>query len=60
MKKQFIKIFAETTMSALESKINNYLENNPVKIISISYNYINNAVFKERAFIYFEEEQNNE
>lgn len=56
MKEQFIKIFAETTMSALEFKINNYLENNSVRMISISYNYINNAVFRERAIVVFEKE----
>lgn len=56
MKEQFIKIFAEETMSSLEFKINHYLKNNLVKIISISYNYNNSSIFSERAVVVFEKE----
>ena len=57
MKKQFIKIFAEQTMSSLELEINNYLKNNPVKIISISYYCCDHSfIFGERAIVVFEKE----
>jgi len=59
MKEQFVKIFAETTMSQLEFSINNYLKNCPAKIISISYT-TNSYVFKERAIVVFEKEEKNE
>lgn len=55
MKEQFVKIFAEKTMSQLESSINDYLKKFPVKIISISYT-TNSYVFKERALVVFEKE----
>lgn len=56
MKEQFIKLFAEQTMSSLEFKINNYLKNNSVKIISISYTSDNKYIFRERAIVVFEKE----
>ena len=56
MKEQFVKIFAEKTMSQLELSINNYLKTHPVKIISISYTADIHLVFKERAIVVFEQE----
>ena len=56
MKEQFVKLFAEQTMSSLEFEINNYLKNNPVKVISISYYCDNSFIFGERAVIVFEKE----
>ncbi len=56
MKEQFVKIFAEQTMSSLELEINNYLKNNSTKIISISYTSDNKYVFSERAIVVFEKE----
>ena len=53
---QFVKIFAETTMSQLEFSINNYLKEYPAKIISISYTADIHLVFKERAIVVFEKE----
>ena len=53
---QFVKIFAEQTMSSLELEINNYLKNNYTKIISVSYTADINLVFKERALVVFEKE----
>ena len=54
--KQFIKIFAEQTMSQLELSINDYLKKCPAKIISISYTTDNKYVFSERALVVFEKE----
>ncbi len=58
MKEQFVKIFAEETMSQLELSINNYLKECPVKVISISYTTNNEYIFSERAIICFEEQKN--
>ena len=54
--KQFVKIFAEQTMSQLELSINNYLKTHPVKIISISYTTDNKYQYSERAIVVFEKE----
>ena len=54
--KQFVKLFAEETMAALEYEINKYLEENSVNIISISYSTDENLVFREKALICFEKE----
>lgn len=56
MKEQFVKIFAEQTMSQLELSINNYLKKCPAKIISISYTADNKYVYSERAIVAFEKE----
>lgn len=56
MKEQFVKIFAEQTMSQLELSINNYLKKYPAKIISVSYTTDNKYVFSERALVVFEKE----
>jgi hypothetical protein len=53
---QFVKIFAEQTMSQLELSINNYLKKCPVKIISISYTTDSKYQYSERALIVFEKE----
>jgi len=53
---QFVKIFAEETMSQLELSINNYLKKCPVRIISISYTADNKYVYSERALVVFEKE----
>ena len=56
MKEQFVKIFAEQTMSQLERLINDYLKKCPTKIISISYTTDNKYVYSERAIVVFEKE----
>ena len=53
---QFVKIFAEQTMSQLELSINNYLKKYSVKIISISYTTDDKYQYNERALIVFEKE----
>ena len=53
---QFVKIFAEETMSQLEHSINDYLKKCPAKIISISYTTDNKYVYSERAIACFEKE----
>ena len=54
---QFVKIFAEETMSQLERSINDYLKKkSPIKIISISYTSDNKYVYSERAIVVFEKE----
>lgn len=53
---QFVKIFAEQTMSQLELSINSYLKKSPAKIISISYTADNKYVYSERAIVVFEKE----
>ena len=53
---QFVKIFAEETMSQLERSINDYLKKCPAKIISVSYTTDNKYVFSERALVVFEKE----
>lgn len=53
---QFVKIFAEQTMSQLELSINNYLKTHPAKIVSISYTADNKYVYGERAIVVFEKE----
>lgn len=54
--RQFVKIFAEQTMSQLELSINDYLKKCPAKIISVSYTTDNKYVFSERALVVFEKE----
>lgn len=54
--KQFVKIFAEQTMSQLELSINNYLKERPIKIISISYTTDSKYQYSERAIVVFEKE----